>query len=195
MKWWIGLITGIVIIVSLAWVFCMHPFSSLGVRLGGGGSQDFAIRFKNARLIGWSGGKRIWALNAGDINISRDRRLAIFSGTARGSLLMNGKPAADLCARKVFYNMSTGNVLVPEGASLTVKKGPTLKVKSVLWDGEKSVLLCKQGVSGSIAGGKFKADRVEADIANKEVRASKVTGSITLPIDIVAGPLPAPGGR
>jgi hypothetical protein len=194
MKRWIGLSTGIVVLCTLAWVLYGHPFGSLGVRLNDGPGRDFAIRFKKARLFGWSGGKRVWALEAGDISIGRDRRIATFSGTARGTLLMDGKPAANIYARKVFYNMFTGNVLVPEGARLSVKKGPTLKVKSVLWDGEKSVLFCKQGVSGSLAGGKFKADRVEADIANKEVRASKVAGSITLPGDVAAGLVTMPGG-
>jgi hypothetical protein len=194
MRRWIGLATGIVVLGTLAWVLYGHPFGSLGVRLNDARSQDFAIRFKKARLFGWSGGKRIWSLEAGDINISKDRRLATFSGAARGTVLMDGKPAASLSARKVFYNMSTGNILIPDGARLTVKKGPTLKVKSVLWDGGKSVLLCKQGVSGSLAGGKFHAERVEADIANKEVRSSKVTGSITLPGDVAAGILPVPGG-
>lgn len=199
MKRWIGFATGIIIIGSLAWVFLFlkdwHPSGALGVRLGDGRSRDFAIRFKDTRLVGWANGKRIWMLDAGDINISRDRRLATFTGIAKGTLLMDGKPAANLYAGKVFYNMSTGNVMVPDGARLSVRGGPTLWVKNVLWDNEKSSLLCKQGVSGRLAGGKFYAERAEADIAGKEIRASKVTGNITLSGDTMGGLLPVPGGR
>jgi len=89
-------ITAAAIAVGLVWAFSY--LGTRGPRLDQDHLAGVAIRLKNAKLVGRSAGKKIWAFEARTIDVSRDRRLAVFRGITRGSLLQDGRRIASLSA-------------------------------------------------------------------------------------------------
>ena len=184
MKRWIPWITGAVVAGALVWTFFylkdVHPLGALGAKLGSDSLAEIGIRFKDATLVGRSGGKKIWEIKAKTIDISKDRRLATFQGLTQGALLQNDKRIASIAADKVTYNILTQNVAAPGTAELKVEDGPTFKVHKVFWNAQKSKLFCEGGVDAAIGGGTMHGERLTADLKNKEITATKVQGHIKL---------------
>ena len=184
MKKWLPWITGAVIIGGLVWSFFylkdMNPLGPLSLRLGQNKPEGVSIRFKNAKLVGRSDGKKVWTFQAKAVEVSKDRRLATFHGITSGSLLQDGKQVASLSAKKVFYNTITRNVTVPDGAEFKLKEGPAFRVRDILWNAGESTLICKNGIDVEMAEGTLHGERMTAYIGKKELVIQKVKGQIKL---------------
>jgi len=183
-KRWFPWITGAAIAAGLVWAFFylkeLHPLGSLGAQLDKDHLAGVVIRLKNARLVGRSGGKKIWTFEARTIDVSRDRRLATFKGVTRGSLLQNGRRIASLSAGEVIYNTFTQNVAVPGSAEIALTDGPSFKVRDAYWDAGKSRLVCQGGVDATLAGSALHGERMTVDVEKKELTIHKVSGRIRL---------------
>lgn len=184
MKRWWPWITGAIVIAGLVWTFLylkeLHPLGSRGPRLDSDHLAGVAIRFNNAQLVGRSGGKRIWALEARTIDISTDRRRATFQDVTRGVLLRDGAPIASLAADNAIYNIFTRDVATPGDAELTLEDGPSFKVRKVFWNARKSKLFCEEGVDAVLDGSTMHGERMTADLQKKELTMYKVKGQIKL---------------
>lgn len=184
MRRWLPWATGAVVLGGLIWSFLylkdLHPLGALGSRLGGNELEGVAIRFKNAKLVGRSGGKKVWAFEAKTIDVSKDRRLATFKGITRGWLFQDDAVVASLSADNVKYNTYTRNVSAPGSAEFRLKDGPAFKVHDVYWNAAKSKLVCKGGVKAELAGSTMNGDSLIANLANKEVTIYRVRGQIRL---------------
>ena len=188
MRRWFPWITGIVVLGGIIWTFFalkdMHPLGSRGTKLGRDHLAGVAIRFKDAKLIGRSQGKKVWALQAGTIDISKDRRLATFRGGTKGSLLQDGKQVASISASETVYNTYTRNIMTPGYAELKLENGPSFKVRNVYWNSEKSRLLCQGGIDAVLGGSTMHGERMTADLQAKELTVHKVTGKIRIENEI-----------
>ena len=184
MRRWIPWITSIVVIGGMVWTFFylkdMHPLGKRGTKLGKDHLAGVAIRFKNAKLIGRSQGKKVWALQADTIDISKDRRLATFRGTTKGSLLQDGKKIAGISASETIYNTYTRNVMTPGYAELTLENGPSFRVRNVYWNAARSKLLCHGGIDAVLDGSTMHGESMTADLQTKELTIHKVTGKIRI---------------
>ena len=188
MKRWVPWITGIVVIGGMIWTFFylkdMHPLGSRGTKLGKDHLAGVGIRFKDAKLIGRSQGKKVWALQAGIIDISKDRRLATFRGETKGSLLQDGKKVAGFSASETVYNTFTRNIMTPGYAELKLENGPSFKVHKIYWNSEKSKLVCQEGIEAVLEGSTMHGERMTADLRTKELTVEKVTGKIRIENEI-----------
>ncbi|HUV05780.1 MAG TPA: hypothetical protein VMX94_11815 [Armatimonadota bacterium] len=178
MKRWFPWITAAAIAVGLVWAFIY--LGTRGPRLDEDHLAGVAIRLKNAKLVGRSGGKKVWAFEARTIDVSRDRRTATFKGVTRGCLLQDGKQIASLSAGKVIYNTFTQNVAVPGSAEVVLTDGPSFKVRDAYWDARKSRLFCRGGVDAALAGSTLHGERMTVDVGKKELTIYKVNGQIRL---------------
>ncbi|MHB1001110.1 MAG: LptA/OstA family protein [Armatimonadota bacterium] len=184
MKRWIPWITCLIITGGIAWSFLylrdMHPFGALAPRLDNGHMENIAMRFTGVHLIGKSGGKKTWSFQAGSIDVSRDRQLAKFSDSLKGSLIKDDKRAASFTAKSAVYNLFSQNVTVPGTAKIQITDGPSLSVGNILWNSRESKLTCKKGVSAVIDGSTLQGERLTADLKTKELKIEKVHGLIRL---------------
>ena len=184
MKRWLPWISGAVILAGMIWSFFylkdIYPLGSLGSKLGRDSLEGISIRFINANLVGRSNGKKVWTFKAKTIDVSKDRRLAIFRDVAKGSLLQDGKEIASLSSKKVVYNTYTNNVSAPLGAEFKLKEGPAFKVHDVFWSAQKSKLLCKKGIDMDLAGSTLHGEKMTVDLEKKELVIEKVKGKIKL---------------
>lgn len=184
MKRWLPWISGAVILAGMVWSFVylkdIYPIGSHGSKLGRDSLEGISIRFKNATLVGRSEGKKVWTFKARIIDVSKDRRLAIFRDVAKGILLQDGKEIASLSSKKVAYNTITNNVSAPLGAEFVLKGGPTFKVHDVFWSAQKSKLLCQKGIDMELAGSTLHGENMTADLNKKELVIGKVNGKIKL---------------
>lgn len=162
----------------------VHPLGSTGTKLKRDHLAGVGIRFKGAKLIGRSQGKKVWALQAGIIDISKDRRLATFRGVTKGSLLQDGKKVAGISASETVYNTLTRNVMTPGYAELKLENGPSFKVHRIYWNAGKSKLLCQGGIDAVLDGSTMHGERMTADLQTKELTISKVTGKIRIENEI-----------
>ena len=184
MRRWIPWITGIVVLGGIAWTFFylkdVHPLGSRGTKLTSDHLAGVVIRFKGARLIGRSQGKKVWDLHADTIDISKDRRFATFRGVTKGSLLQDGKKVAGISASETVYNTLTRNVVTPGYAELRLVNGPSFKVRDIYWNAEKSKLLCRKGIDAMLEGNTLHGESMTADLNTKELTVHKVTGKIRI---------------
>ena len=184
MKRWIPWITGIVVIGGIIWTFFylkdVHPLGSRGTKLKKDHLAGVAIRFKDAKLVGRSQGKKVWALEADTIDISKDRRLATFRGVTKGSLLQDGKKVASISASETVYNTYTRNLMTPGYAELKLEDGPSFRVRKIYWNSEKSKLLCEGGIDAVLDGSTLHGESMTADLQTKVLTVHKVTGKIRL---------------
>ena len=173
-----------VIAAGSAWSFLylkdMHPLGSLSPRLGKDHIDELSIVFKDAKLVGRSGGKKTWVFDAKTIEVSKDRTMATFKGITRGSMLDGDKVFASISAKDVTYNTYSRNVSIPGTAQLTMATGPTLKIRNILWIGNESKLNCFGGVDATIDGGTVHGDSMVVDFKKKELTIQKVNGQIKL---------------
>lgn len=185
MKRWLPFITGIVLVAGLAWSFlylrALHPFGSAVTDLDAEPLQNIGLLFKDATLVGWSNHDRIWQIHAKGVEVSRDRRRAVFKSVSNSYLMKGGERVASISADAVVYNMVTHNVSVPGSAELKVKDGPSLKTKSIVWHSARSRLACTGGVTVTVDGNTFHGDRMVADLEKKELTATRVRGVIRIP--------------
>jgi len=158
----------------------IHPLGSTGTKVKKDHLAGVGIRFKGAKLIGRSQGKKVWALEAGTIDISKNRMLATFRGETTGSLLQDGKKVAGIRASETTYNTYTRNIVTPGFAELTLVNGPTFKVHQVYWNSEKSKLLCQGGIDAELDGSTMHGERMTADLQTKELTIQKVSGKIRI---------------
>lgn len=179
-KRWIPWIIGVVIAGGVAWTFFylkdLHPLGALEPKFDKDRLAGFSIRFKNAELVGRTGGKKVWVLDARTVELSRDRMTATFSGVDRGYMLKDGERFAALSADRVIYNTINRNVIIPESAQLKLTSGPAFKVRNVLWNGWESKLICQGGVDVEIGGSTVHGEQMTADLRNKELIMKKVSG-------------------
>ena len=184
MKRWIPWITGAVIVGGMIWTFFylkdIHPLGSTGTKLKKDHLAGVGIRFKGAKLIGRSQGKKVWALESPIIDISKDRRLATFRGVTKGSLLQDGKKVAGISASETVYNTYTRNIVTPGFAELKLENGPSFRVHNVYWNSAKSKLLCQGGIDAVLDGSTMHGERMTADLQKKELTVQKVTGKIKI---------------
>lgn len=184
MKRLIPWITGILIVGALGCTFLffrkVHPLGAFALNLGKDRMEGIGIRFKGATLVGRSGGKKVWEINARSIDISKDRRLATFSGLTHGSLLQNDKKIASISADRVVYNIFSRDVSTPGTAEMKIVNGPSFKVHKVYWNSRKSRLFCEGGVDLVIGANTMHGERLTADLERKEIVATKVKGQIKL---------------
>jgi len=177
-KRWLPWITAAAIAVGLVWAFSY--LGTRGPRLDQDHLAGVAIRLKNAKLVGRSAGKKIWAFEVRTIDVSGDRRLAVFRGITRGSLLQDGRRIASLSAGKVIYNTFTQNVAVPGSAEVVLTDGPSFTVRDAYWDARESRLFCRGGVDATLAGSTLHGERMTVDIEKKELTIHNVNGQIKL---------------
>jgi len=183
-KRWFPWITGAVIVGGLVWSFFylkdLHPLGSLGTKLDRDHLAGVAIRFKNAKLVGRSEGKKVWTFEARTIDVSKDRRTATFRGVTRGSMLQNDEEIASLAADKVVYNTFTRDVEAPGSAELSLKNGPSFRIRKAFWNARQSKLICEGGVDVALDGSTMHGERMTADLVKKELVVEKVKGQIRL---------------
>lgn len=184
MRRWVPWITGIIVTAGLIWSFAylkdLNPLGSMGVNLNDNRMEGISIRFKNAKLVGRSDGKRVWTFEARSIDVSKDRRLATFNKVIRGCLMKDDKTIAVMSADKVIYNSYTRNVNVPCAAKLSLKDGPSFKIRKAFWNSDKSKLYCQGGVDATLSLGSMHGERMVADLDKKELVIQKVKGSIKI---------------
>lgn len=184
MKRWIPWITGLIIIGGTAWSFLylrdMHPFGSLAPKLDKSGMDSIAMRFKGVHLIGKSNGKKTWSFKAGTIDVSKNRQMAVFNKSIKGSMIQNDKKVISLSSEKVVYNLYTQSVNVPGKTKLQIEDGPQITAGNLHWNAHDSKITCKKGISAAIAGSTLHGESLEADLRNKEVKIAKIKGQILL---------------
>ncbi len=187
MRRWIPWITGILVVGALGCAFLflkkVHPLGAFALNLGKNRNDAIGISFKNATLVGRSEGKKVWQIKAKTIDISKDRQLATFSGLTQGALLQNDKKVASISADRVIYNTFSRDVATPGTAELNIVNGPSLKVHKVYWNGRKSRLFCAGGVDAQIGKSTMHGQQLTADMDKKEITATKVKGTFSLPED------------
>ena len=184
MKRWFPWITGAIIAGGLIWSFFylkdLHPLGSLGSKLDDDSLPEVAIRFKDATLVGRSGGEKVWTFDAQTIDVSTNRRFATFQGVARGSLFEDGRQIASLTAEKVVYNTATRDITVPGTVELKFENGPTFRAQDISWNARQSRLFCEEGVDAILDGGTMHGERMTADLEKKVLTIEKVNGRIRL---------------
>ncbi|MHB1455776.1 MAG: hypothetical protein ACYC0V_02565 [Armatimonadota bacterium] len=183
-RWWIPLLSAIVILGGIVWSFSymrdMHPLGSLAARLDQGNMQDISMRLMGVHLIGKSRGKMLWRFKAETIEVSHDRQKAIFKKNIRGSLINNGKQMASLKTEEVIYGVYTHNVMAPGNTQINIHGGPSLSVKNLYWNGYKSKLVCSGGIDANLGGSVLHGERMSVDINKKEILINKVHGAFRL---------------
>jgi len=178
-------ITGGVVAVALVWAFlyltALHPFGAVEARLKRDELPGIGLSFRDARLVGRQDSQMAWAFDAKTIDVSRDRRLVTFRGVTDGSLMKDGREVASLVAGKVVYNSMSNNLVVQGKAEVRLADGPTLEVRNIYWNAQKSKLVCTGGIRAVFDEGTMEGDRMVADLEKKELTVSKVRGTILLP--------------
>jgi hypothetical protein len=184
LKRWFPWIAGGVIVAGLVWAFIylkdVHPLGALGTKLQPDRLSDVAIRFKGAKLVGRSEGRKVWTFEAKTIDLSKDRRLATFKGITQGTLLEDGKRLASLSAGKVIYNTLTRDVSVPGTAEFALVDGPSFTLRGTYWNGRSSRLFSRGGVDARLDGSTFHGERMTADLDRKVLEVQKVSGRIRI---------------
>lgn len=185
MRRWIPWITAVLAagVLGCSFLFLkkVHPLGAFALDLGKKNVSTIGISFKDATLVGRSDGKKTWQIKAKTIDISKDRRLATFSGLSQGELIQDDKKVASISADRVVYNTLSRDVSAPGTAELKLVGGPSFKVHRVYWNGRTSRLFCAGGVDAVIGQSTMHGQQLTADLEKKEITATKVNGTISLP--------------
>lgn len=182
MKRWLLRIVGILAFTGLLWAFyylrALNPLGALNKHLGADSMPALAIRFKDAKLVGWSGGKRSWTFQAKQIDVNKNRTQAVFSGGIDGEMLKNGRRVARVKAMEVVYNIFSNDLAVPGTAEFILDKGPYVKASNIFWHAQSSSLACMGGVDAVMDLGTVHGSNLTLDLVKKEITLSKVNGII-----------------
>lgn len=185
LKKWLPWITGGVVIAALIWAFlylkALHPFGAMEAKLKQDELSGIGLFFRDANIIGRQDGKKVWSFRAKSIEVSRDRRLVTFQNIINGTLIKDGNVIASLSAKKVIYDSLIGKISAPGLSEVKIVNGPTLKVKNIYWNGQKSKLVCTGGIRANFDGSTLEGERLTADFEKKEITIDKVRGTIRIP--------------
>ncbi|HEY3298257.1 MAG TPA: hypothetical protein VGK34_06325 [Armatimonadota bacterium] len=181
MKRWLLRIGVAVAFAVLVWGFmylrALDPLSALRHQYSDA-TPELSIRFKDAKLVAWSDGRRAWKLDSKFIDVSKDRVRATFDGGIKGEMLRNDEKVGDIKADKVVYNMYTRDLYVPGTASVNVLNGPSIKGRRIFWNAHTMRLACEDGVDALLDPGTVHGAKMSMDIAKKEITIQKANGTI-----------------
>ncbi|MHB0913555.1 MAG: hypothetical protein ACYC2Y_08940 [Armatimonadota bacterium] len=157
----------------------LHPLGRQGPKLPER-EAGFAVRFEDAKLVGWSKGKRTWVFNADSVELARDRRTVLFSGVRGGAMLRNGKKAASISTRKLFYDTFSRDVTAPGKVLLKLAEGPTFSAGRLQWNEQASTVVVEGGVDVGLPFGSVHGKDAVADLSKKELTMRKVSGTLKI---------------
>jgi hypothetical protein len=177
-------ILGVLAFIGLLWASSylktLDPLNALRAHLGADAMPQLVIRFKDAKLVGWSRGKMTWRFNSDRVNVNKDRTRASFEGGIIGEMFKDGRSIARIKSEKIVYNILTNDLSVPDLAEFTLDKGPFVKARKVYWNAGRSTLTCQAGVDAVLNPGTVHGEKLFLDLAKKEITITKVNGTIKL---------------
>ena len=173
---------GLALIIGAIWVSLrsVNPVEALKSEVAKNGLPGLAIQFNDAKLVGWSAGKRVWQIDSKKIDIENNRQRAIFEGDARGELMSGDRKIASIHTDKAIFNLASKDLFVPGIADVSIPNGPSLRAGKVYFNSAASKLVCEGGMDASLGAGTVHGQKMTIDLINKDVTISKVVGKVRL---------------
>jgi hypothetical protein len=163
----IAVVLGLALVVSVIIFRRYLPYT--GVPLSPKEPPAIVLAMEDAKLIGLGGGRKLWSVRAGKIEMGRSRSGVTITGISEGTIYDRGKPALSVCAGRADYDVYSRNLLLSKGIRVEGREGQRLSADGAIWNSFNSTLRSNGRISFESKWSKLSADSLVVDMRSRQM--------------------------
>ncbi|MGC8862347.1 MAG: LPS export ABC transporter periplasmic protein LptC [Armatimonadota bacterium] len=179
-------VVGIVLILSVA-VFRRHlPYT--GMNLAPAVPPPVVMTIEDARIIGVSGGVKLWSVRAKNVELAQNRLVVTLDNVTDGSVFDKGNSILSIRAGRITYNIAARDMQLSKGVTIAGSRGQRITAAGAVWNSYTGILRSTTHVAFESPLGRMKAEELVVNVRNRRLQMSNVVGSAN--IEAMQEPVP-----